>query len=161
MYILLIEAPPPGPPPWIAEDRLVEAFRERLAEFGGSIAQVRDRLITDSSEVIVRPFETMLLPQPWYRDRVVLIGDAAHSMSAQVAQGAAMAIEDAVVLAEELATRESLTNVLKRFMRRRYERCKALVDISSQISQWERDQIADADVAGLTRKAVEIVAAPI
>jgi hypothetical protein len=66
-----------------------------------------------------------------------------------------------VVLAEELATRESLSNVLKRFMRRRYERCKALVDISSQISQWERDQIADADVAGLTRKAVEIVAAPI
>jgi salicylate hydroxylase len=39
----------------------------------------------------------------WGRGRTVLIGDAAHAMVPFLAQGAAMAIEDAVVLADHLA----------------------------------------------------------
>jgi salicylate hydroxylase len=38
----------------------------------------------------------------WSRGRVTLLGDAAHPMLPYIAQGAAMAIEDAIVLAEEL-----------------------------------------------------------
>jgi 2-polyprenyl-6-methoxyphenol hydroxylase-like FAD-dependent oxidoreductase len=125
------------------------------------VALVRDRYITDESEVIYRPFETLLLPSPWYRGRVLLIGDAAHAMTAHVAQGAAMAIEDAIVLAEEVASGDPLPQALDRFMQRRYERCKALVEISSQLSQWERDQTPDADVEGLTRRSFEIAATPI
>ncbi len=161
MYILLVETPPPGPPPRFPENRLAEAYRERLAPFGGPVAEVRDRYITDSSEVNYRPFETLLVPPPWYRGRIVLIGDAAHSMTAHVAQGAAMAIEDAIVLAEELATQAPLPDALNCFMQRRYERCKTLVDISSQLSRWERDQVVDADVEGLTRKSFEVAAMPI
>ena len=97
MYILLVETPPPGPPPRFPENRLAEAYRERLAPFGGPVAEVRDRYITDASEVNYRPFETFLVPPPWYRGRIVLIGDAAHSMTAHVAQGAAMAISASAV----------------------------------------------------------------
>jgi 2-polyprenyl-6-methoxyphenol hydroxylase-like FAD-dependent oxidoreductase len=161
MYILLVETPRPGLPPRFSEDQLAKAYHERLAEFGGPVAEVRDNYITDASEVVYRPFETLLLPPPWYRGRVVLIGDAAHSMTAHVAQGAAMAVEDGVVLAEEIATQDPLPVALDRFMRRRYERCKILVDISSQLSQWERDRVVDADVEGLTRKSFEIAAMPI
>lgn len=161
MYILLTEAHPIDLPSRYPEGRLPMLFRERLAEFGGPIAEVRDRHITDSSEVIVRPFETLILPAPWYRGRVVLIGDAAHSMTAHVAQGAAMAIEDAIVLTEELAAQSLLPEALERFMQRRYERCKTLVDIASQISRAERDHLNDIDVKGLTRKSFEIVAEPI
>ena len=42
------------------------------------------------------------MPSPWYRGRIVLIGDAAHATSPHVGQGAAMAIEDAVALSEEV-----------------------------------------------------------
>jgi 2-polyprenyl-6-methoxyphenol hydroxylase-like FAD-dependent oxidoreductase len=161
MYILLVETPPPGPPPRFPRECLPAAYRERLAPFGGPVALVRDRYITDESEVIYRPFETLLLPSPWYRGRVLLIGDAAHAMTAHVAQGAAMAIEDAIVLAEEVASGDPLPQALDRFMQRRYERCKALVEISSQLSQWERDQTPDADVEGLTRRSFEIAATPI
>jgi salicylate hydroxylase len=40
---------------------------------------------------------------PWVQDRVALIGDAAHAIPPFLAQGAAMAIEDAAVLAESFA----------------------------------------------------------
>ncbi|MEM9877894.1 MAG: FAD-dependent monooxygenase [Pseudomonadota bacterium] len=39
------------------------------------------------------------LPKRWYKDRLVLVGDACHAMLPFLAQGAAMAIEDAWVLA--------------------------------------------------------------
>ncbi|HJQ75761.1 MAG TPA: FAD-dependent monooxygenase [Acidimicrobiia bacterium] len=40
--------------------------------------------------------------RPWAAGRVVLVGDAAHASSPNMAQGAAMALEDALVLADEL-----------------------------------------------------------
>ena len=43
----------------------------------------------------------------WTKDRVTLLGDAAHPMLPFMAQGSAMAIEDAVVLGHALSTCES------------------------------------------------------
>ena len=164
MYILLTEASAPDSPPAIPEDRLADAFRDLLAEFGGPVAEIRDRYITDSSQVVYRPFETLLVPSPWYRGRVVLIGDAAHAMTAHIGQGAAMGIEDAIVLAEELATQATqapLSEALDHYMQRRYQRNKTMVDISSQLCIWEREHALDADVEGYTRQALELAAMPI
>lgn len=44
-------------------------------------------------------------PPTWSAHRVVLVGDAAHASSPNMAQGAAMAVEDALVLAELVADR--------------------------------------------------------
>ena len=41
--------------------------------------------------------------RPWVRGRVVLVGDAAHAMSPNMAEGAGMALEDALVLADTVA----------------------------------------------------------
>jgi hypothetical protein len=46
-------------------------------------------------------------------------------------------------------------------MARRYERVKAIVDISLQIGRWEMDRQHDADFVGLTIKSVMTTAAPI
>jgi 2-polyprenyl-6-methoxyphenol hydroxylase-like FAD-dependent oxidoreductase len=97
---------------------------------------------------------------PWYRGRVVLIGDAAHATSPHVGQGAAMAIEDALVLAEEVTGRP-LEEALERFMERRFERCKVVSDISRQIGRWEIERRHDADFAGLTQRSVMVTAEPI
>ncbi|GAC1300665.1 MAG: FAD-dependent oxidoreductase [Ktedonobacteraceae bacterium] len=163
MYILLTDKQPEtnGSWPRIPEERLAEVFRERLAEFGGPVATIRDTYVTDSSKVVLRPFETILVPPPWYRGRVVLIGDAAHAMTAHIAQGAAMAVEDAVVLAEEVASKPTLLKALDGYMERRYERCKTLVEISMALCKGEINNDPTVDVAGLSARSMEVAAMPI
>jgi 2-polyprenyl-6-methoxyphenol hydroxylase-like FAD-dependent oxidoreductase len=161
MYIFLTEKPRPGAQLRIPEAQLAEAFRLRLAEFGGPVAAVRDRDITDPAQIVYRPFEDILLPAPWHRGRVVLIGDAVHAMSAHVAQGAAMAIEDAVVLAEELAARPALAEALQGYTERRYERCKSFVEIARELARGEIENDRSVNVPGLTGQAMQIAARPI
>ena len=58
----------------------------------------------------------------WRQGRVVLVGDAAHASSPNMAEGASLAIEDASVLAEELATRSDIDRALDAFVARRQPR---------------------------------------
>ncbi|KAB2885278.1 MAG: NAD(P)-binding protein [Pseudorhodoplanes sp.] len=55
-------------------------------------------------------------PLPWWsRGRITLLGDAAHPMLPFLAQGAAMAIEDAFVLAQTLAGDDDVERALQRY----------------------------------------------
>ncbi|MGG2305041.1 2-polyprenyl-6-methoxyphenol hydroxylase, partial [Salmonella enterica] len=76
MYLFALEHVPDNPR--YAADELVERLRTLLAPFGSYVAEVRAGLGADSL-VNYRPLEWQLLPDPWYRGRVVLIGDAAHA----------------------------------------------------------------------------------
>ncbi len=58
----------------------------------------------------------------WHSDRAVLLGDACHPMLPFLAQGAAMAIEDAWVLAQYLSTAGSPARAFSAFERRRHLR---------------------------------------
>lgn len=74
------------------------------------------------------PVFTVRAPS-WHDGPVGLVGDAAHAMLPFHAQGAAMAIEDAVVLADELAARPSADEAFAAYAhrrRRRVERVRAL-----------------------------------
>ena len=122
--------------PWMPEDRLHELMRERLHGHSGFAAEIRDR-IHRPQDVVYKPLETILLPPPWNRGRVLLIGDAAHTTTPHHAQGAAMAVEDAVVLSELLAHDENVPAVLEQFMARRWERCKLVVEASLKVGEWE------------------------
>ena len=55
----------------------------------------------------------------WVDGRVALLGDAAHPMLQYMAQGACMAMEDAVCLADSLATADALEMGLARYRDRR------------------------------------------
>jgi 2-polyprenyl-6-methoxyphenol hydroxylase-like FAD-dependent oxidoreductase len=162
MYILYIEAVPADQVK-MPEDRLAGIFRERLSEFGGPVAEVRDRHITDSAKVVVRPVESLLVPKPWHCGRVVLVGDAAHATSPHVGQGGAMAMEDAIVLAHEVTSGRDLDEALERYVDRRYPRCREIWEISRQIGVWEIEHTPppEADFVGLTMKSVHVTAAPV
>ena len=144
MYMLTIEKVPDGAPLWLPQEGLAAEYRKRLAEYGGAVAEHRER-VRDDAEVVYRPVDNILLPAPWYRGRVLLIGDAAHGTSPHCGQGGAQAIEDGVVLAEEVAAHESVEQVLDGFMRRRFERCKTVVEGSERIGRWEQDHSLDID----------------
>jgi 2-polyprenyl-6-methoxyphenol hydroxylase-like FAD-dependent oxidoreductase len=77
--------------------KLAELFRD-FAEPVATI--VTERLPHDRP--YFSPIEEVV-QQPWVRGRVVLVGDAAHAMSPNMAEGAGMALEDALVLAETIA----------------------------------------------------------
>jgi len=74
---------------------------------------------------------------------VVLIGDAAHTTTPHIAYGAGIAIEDSVVLAEELSRTDDVTTAMENFMRRRFDRSKLVVETSLQLSEWEVDPPED------------------
>jgi 2-polyprenyl-6-methoxyphenol hydroxylase-like FAD-dependent oxidoreductase len=143
------------------DDKLHELLRERLRGFGGVIATIRDNYITDPTKAVYRPLEAFLMPPPWYRGRVLLIGDAAHATTPHLGQGAAQAVEGAVVLAELLAKDAPVRELLDAFMKRRYERNKFVVESSVQIGEWEQHPTPDADFIGLTAKSGEVTAQPL
>ena len=67
-------------------------------------------------------------PPSWGIDRVVLIGDAAHAMAPTLALGGAMAMEDGVVLAEELVVGVSVPTAISAFIQRRDPRVRFVQD---------------------------------
>ncbi|GAA5232620.1 hypothetical protein FOZ76_00970 [Verticiella sediminum] len=62
----------------------------------------------------------------WGRGRITLLGDAAHPMLPFLAQGAVMAIEDACVLADALATQADTAQALRRYESARVGRTSRL-----------------------------------
>lgn len=118
----------------IPEDKADVLIRERLADFTAPF--IRDSLdqITEAQQVIFRPLDITLVPAPWHRGRVVLLGDAAHAPTPQMTSGGGMAIEDAVVLAECLANTGSVIEALERYSARRFDRVKTIFDASLQLS---------------------------
>ena len=142
-------------------DKLPALLREQLTPYRGTLEWVRERIV-DPALVDYRPMESLLVPDPWFRGRVVLIGDAAHTTTPHLATGAGIAIEDAVVLAEELAGKASINVALSRFMARRFERCRLVVDTALLLGEWEKDPtIPAADHVKLMRDTYAKLAAPI
>ena len=66
----------------------------------------------------------------WHKGAIGLIGDAAHAMLPFQAQGAAMAIEDAAVLAPLLAASPNADHALTRFFALRHQRVRRVQDVS-------------------------------
>jgi 2-polyprenyl-6-methoxyphenol hydroxylase-like FAD-dependent oxidoreductase len=156
MYIYLLQNIP-GPPRW-PDDELPGLLRELLAEFGGVIGRAREE-VHDPSRILCRPVFSMLLPPPWYRGRVLLIGDAAHTAGPQLASGASIAVEDAVVLARRLRSKSSIDQALSVFMQARFERCRMVVENSDQLGEWEkRPGTADHLVADLVAQSYRVLA---
>jgi 2-polyprenyl-6-methoxyphenol hydroxylase-like FAD-dependent oxidoreductase len=77
-----------------------DLFRERLSQYRSYVAEMAASLDANS-DIVYSPIELILLPWPWFRGRVVLGGDAAHTVPPHLTQGAAMAAEDGYVLARE------------------------------------------------------------
>jgi 2-polyprenyl-6-methoxyphenol hydroxylase-like FAD-dependent oxidoreductase len=134
MYMFVNEK---SQPKVLGQADLVEGLVALLDGYGGHIAQIR-KSITPTTEIVVRPLEAFVLPMPWHMNRVVLIGDAAHPTTPQLSSGAGMAVEDAIVLAEEIQTASSVPDAFCDYAMRREERCRLVVDSSVAIGELEQ-----------------------
>jgi len=141
-------------------EALPAAVRERLEPFGGFAATARTA-IGDATPIHYTRFENLIAPEPWHRDRVLVLGDAAHCTTPHLAAGAAMCLEDAVALADELGAGAGIDDGLRTFAKRRFDRCRYVVETSAQISYWETHPgTPGADHAGLMAQAFQQLAQP-
>lgn len=158
MYIFITVGEPGNP--FFPPETLNEEMRKRLAGRGKKVEQFAEH-ITDPKLVVYRPLEACVLPAPWYKGRVVLIGDAAHSATPHLGQGAAMAVEDAIVLAEEYAAGGAIEARLAKFMDRRFERAKYIAQNSIQLGEWMMNLSPEADPVGVYQRVRQFVGNPI
>ncbi len=117
--------------------RFVPMLKDLLAPFPAPLMQAIRGQLDESSQVIYRPLEALLMPQPWSVGRVVLIGDTVHATTPHMASGACIGIEDALVLAQELDKTTEVTGALAAFQARRWDRCRMVVENSCRLGEIE------------------------
>jgi FAD-dependent urate hydroxylase len=93
---------------------------ELLAGFAAPVPAILES-VDSGRDIHVSPVEEVQL-DGWSRGSVLLIGDAAHATSPNMAEGAAMALEDGLVLAECLSSGRSIAQAVEGFQARRRPR---------------------------------------
>jgi 2-polyprenyl-6-methoxyphenol hydroxylase-like FAD-dependent oxidoreductase len=160
MYMYLLYADPENPR--LSTEQQREKLYEKLAGFGSFVPQVRATVLGENAESVnYKPLDIQLLPPPWHLGRVVLIGDAAHATTPHLASGAGMAIEDGIVLVEELAGGGTLEQALSRFTTRRFGRCKHVIDNSVRLGELEMNHGSPQEHSRLMAEALHVLRTPI
>ena len=160
MYLFVTEPRPSND--HVDPATFVERLRGLLEDFGAPALQAIRAQLDEHSQIVFRPLEGLLVPRPWSRGRIVLIGDTVHATTPHLASGACIGIEDALVLAEELARgAQDVPAALAAFEARRWERCRMVVENSSRLGEIE---IAGGDKdehAHIMRSSLMALAEPI
>jgi 2-polyprenyl-6-methoxyphenol hydroxylase-like FAD-dependent oxidoreductase len=101
-------------------DDATGTLAELLTGFAAPVPAILDALGPEDV-MHVAPIEEVSLDS-WSYGSVLLVGDAAHATSPNMAEGAAMALEDGLVLAECLASGDDIAQAVARFQARRRPR---------------------------------------
>jgi 2-polyprenyl-6-methoxyphenol hydroxylase-like FAD-dependent oxidoreductase len=149
-------------PEWVrrTDEEVSSIFTDLLDSYTApAVVELRRRLTPDA-ELICKPFEWMLLPDPWHRARTILIGDAAHATTAHMGMGGGMALEDAVVLAQCIAAARTLGEAFDAFMERRFTRVRTVVETSVALSRLEQAKAPASENMTLLSSAFQTLAQP-
>jgi 2-polyprenyl-6-methoxyphenol hydroxylase-like FAD-dependent oxidoreductase len=122
VYVFLLAHHPKLPS--LSRDEHLERFKGLAQQFRGAVPSLIEEQ-RDPSRVVFVPVQEVEAPT-YYRDRIVLIGDAAHGFPPLLAQGAAMAIEDAVALSELIGESTDVEQILRSYEARRRPRIETI-----------------------------------
>lgn len=158
MYMFVTTPEPDNPRYELAG--MAARMRERVAECAPAIRALAEH-ITEDSGVVYRPLEGMLVTGAWSKGRIVLLGDAVHATTPHLGQGAGMAVEDAIVLAEELDREPDVATACVNYRSRRYERCSYIVNTSLSICYGQLGKVPPVDMHQATAGMFATVSQPI
>ncbi|MFJ2862434.1 FAD-dependent monooxygenase [Kitasatospora sp. NPDC087314] len=139
-----------------------EQLAERLAGFGGPIAEALAQ-VTDPAAVVYSRISQVSVEEPWHVGRIALAGDAAHASTPHLAQGAAMAVEDALVLALSLDTADTVPAALAAWEERRRPRAMWVQALSRAVLKQEtgapttpeEDELLEVGIPGAAHVLVQ------
>jgi 2-polyprenyl-6-methoxyphenol hydroxylase-like FAD-dependent oxidoreductase len=158
MYMFLTTPEPDNPR--YPREGLAATMRGKTAACAPAIRELAGQ-ITDDDGVVYRPLETLLVEGPWHNGRVVLLGDAVHATTPHLGQGAGMAIEDSLVLAEELVRHADPEAAFNAYRARRFDRCAYIVRASLAICLGQLGKGPPVDNARATGEMFAVTAQPI
>ncbi len=139
---------------------IAAAMRAKMAQCSPTIRELSEA-ITDDAEVVYRPLESVLVKGPWHKGRIGLLGDAVHATTPHLGQGAGMAVEDAIVLAQELGRHSDVAASLAAYRARRFDRCAYIVNASLAICYGQIGKGPPVDNQKATGEMFARVAEPI
>jgi salicylate hydroxylase len=122
---------------WREEGWSIRAsIEEMLREYEGWYEDVRSiiRATPEGGLYKWALFDRAPLPQ-WTSGRVTLLGDAAHPMLPFLGQGAAMGIEDGMVIARAFAAADSIDEALRRYVEARLPRANWVMQESRETAR--------------------------
>lgn len=158
MY-MFVTTPEAGNPRFPVEG-LAARMQARISQCSSRIQELGEQITVDS-EVVYKPLEWIFLQGDWHKGRVVLLGDAVHATTPHLGQGAGMAIEDAVVLAEELDREDTLADAFAAYQTRRFERCRYIVEESLKICRGQLGEGPLQDTSVASAAMYEVISQPI
>lgn len=85
---------------------------------------------TPTDEIYFHPLYDRKPVLRWSKNRVTLLGDAAHPMTPNLGQGACMAIEDAAALTRSISTYENVSSMLQNYEQQQVTRARHMVNAS-------------------------------
>jgi len=103
-----------------------DGLRERLIERHQGWAEPVPTIVRSAQRILWGPIHDLADLKTWFRDRAVLIGDAAHAISPHAGQGVSLALEDAICLARHLR-KASFADAFAAYQRERQTRVGKLV----------------------------------
>lgn len=121
----------------LPRDRFAQWERDGMARWLDEVAalwpQAHERLagVTGPAQLARAGYRDAVLSR-WHRERLVLVGDAAHAMSPQLGQGVNMALMDAMALRDALRTHADRDTALQAYQAQR----RAHVAIYQYWSRW-------------------------
>ncbi|WP_329144202.1 FAD-dependent monooxygenase [Streptomyces sp. NBC_01456] len=112
------------------------AWRERVADLFADDDTPAAALVRASGDrVIASGAYDLATIATWHTDTMVVLGDAAHAAAPHAAQGASMAIEDALVLARCLRDRPDAQRAFAAYEELRRERVERVVAASAGMAE--------------------------
>lgn len=140
----------------VSDEEAVELFKKAMSPFTAPYLLALKEGLIPGQEIVVRPYVYHNMPAPWHSGRVLVVGDAAHTMSAHIASGGVMALEDAVVLGQEMAKDTALDDALFAFAHRRSLRTWVAVEACRQMLDLQVNYKAPPSELGRVRAATMV-----
>jgi 2-polyprenyl-6-methoxyphenol hydroxylase-like FAD-dependent oxidoreductase len=100
----------------------LQAWKDEVVELSPSAAQLLDSI--ESFDEITFVGYRHVRMRSWFADRIVFLGDAAHSSSPHLGQGANVALEDAVCFADALDECDNFVLACRQYQTQRWRKLR-------------------------------------